>query len=272
MPSIEELVLVLAKTYPTPSAKYVETSCVAGITEHGEMRRLYPIPFRSIGQEQQFKKWQWIKVRTEKKRDDHRPESHRVYSKSIQCCNEVSVKNYWQERWYWIDKIPTFSDFSEIEKQRGVSNATLALLRPRRIVGLDIKPSRQPDWTPEEKEKLVRDFAQKSLFDEGEVQHQIRELEKIPFDFHYRYICDTPGGEVEYRHKITDWEAGALFRNCKRSHGEDWEQPFRAKLEIDLVKNDLMFLMGTQHRFPDQWLIISLFYPPKRNAIQSSFL
>jgi hypothetical protein len=24
-----------------------------------------------------------------------------------------------------------------------------------------------------------------------------------------------------------------------------------------------MFLMGTIHRFPDQWLIVSLIYPPK---------
>jgi hypothetical protein len=27
-----------------------------------------------------------------------------------------------------------------------------------------------------------------------------------------------------------------------------------------------MFLMGNQHRFQDQWLIISLVYPPKRQA------
>jgi hypothetical protein len=55
-----ERVLILAKTYPSPSAHYVETSCVAGIMEHGSMRRLYPIPFRLIEDGQQFKKWQWI--------------------------------------------------------------------------------------------------------------------------------------------------------------------------------------------------------------------
>ena len=42
-----ERILVLAKTYPSPSSKHVETSCVAGINEEGIMRRLYPIPFRA---------------------------------------------------------------------------------------------------------------------------------------------------------------------------------------------------------------------------------
>ncbi|WP_228124977.1 hypothetical protein [Candidatus Methylospira mobilis] len=45
-----ERVLILAKTYPSPSAQYVETSCVAGINEHGVMRRIYPVPFRYIEQ------------------------------------------------------------------------------------------------------------------------------------------------------------------------------------------------------------------------------
>jgi hypothetical protein len=35
-----ERILILAKTYPSPSAQFVETSSVAGITEHGAMRRL----------------------------------------------------------------------------------------------------------------------------------------------------------------------------------------------------------------------------------------
>jgi hypothetical protein len=29
-----------------------------------------------------------------------------------------------------------------------------------------------------------------------------------------------------------------------------------------------MFLMGNQHRFQDQWLIISLVYPPKRKPAE----
>lgn len=52
-----ERILLLAKTYPSPSAQYVETSCVAGISQDGLMRRLYPVPFCMIEVGQQFKKW-----------------------------------------------------------------------------------------------------------------------------------------------------------------------------------------------------------------------
>ena len=89
-------------------------------------------------------------------------------------------------------------------------------------------------------------------------------LKKLPYDFHYRYRCQSGTSTVEYRHKIVDWEAGALYWNCKRKYGAGWEEKFREKMEQALPAADLIFLMGTIHRFPDQWLIVSLIYPPKR--------
>lgn len=40
--------LVTVKTYPTPSAKYIETTCVSGITDDGHWIRLHPVNFRSL--------------------------------------------------------------------------------------------------------------------------------------------------------------------------------------------------------------------------------
>ncbi|CAM1377944.1 hypothetical protein [Fretibacterium fastidiosum] len=40
-----EKILILVKACPEPSKGYIETTCVAGITEVGEMRRLLPVPF-----------------------------------------------------------------------------------------------------------------------------------------------------------------------------------------------------------------------------------
>lgn len=59
-------ILILCKTCPSPSAKYSETSCVAGMDENGQLIRLYPVPFRLIENDKQFKKWQWISARLEK--------------------------------------------------------------------------------------------------------------------------------------------------------------------------------------------------------------
>ena len=107
------------------------------------------------------------------------------------------------------------------------------------------------------------------MFDQAEAERQVRELKKIPFDFYYHYLCDTPSGEIEERHKIVDWEAGALYWHCRSSHRNEWEKPFRATLEQDLLGKDLMFLMGNQHRFQNQWLIVSLIYPPMQRPVQN---
>ncbi len=264
MVSQVERILILAKTYPSPSAQYVETSCVAGINDQGVMRRLYPVPFRMIEEGQQFKKWQWIDVRIEKANKDHRPESHKLYVDTITCGDVIDTKKAWASRWEWLDKIPAFDSFDAIEAGRLSDGLSIALLRPKRLLGLEVTKARNQDWTEEEKEKLMREQMQGNLFSETEVKRQVKELRKVPFDFYYRYVCDTPEGEKEHKHKIVDWEAGALFWNCRRDHGVDWEKPFRAKLEEDLGNRDFMFLMGNQHRFQDQWLIISLVYPPKR--------
>ena len=268
MASFVERVLILCKTYPSPSAKYAETSCVAGMTEDGRLVRLYPVPFRLVSDDQQFKKWQWITARFEKARDDHRPESHRVFVDTIECDPEPlrAGKLGWPHRAELLSKLPVFSDFAEIERLREAGGATIALLRPTRIVGLDIKKADNPVWTEDEKEKLLRLQQQSELFDEVEEGKQIRLLEKLPFDFHYRYECDVGGQTFSYRHKLVDWEVGALYRTVRRQHGEAWEAPFRAKLERELPSKDLQFLLGTIHRFPGQWLLISLIYPPKPPA------
>lgn len=263
-----ERILILAKTYPSPSAQYVETSCVAGISQDGSMRRLYPVPFRMIEDGQQFSKWQWIDVRVEKANKDHRPESHKLYVDTITCGDRITTDKGWQKRWEWLDKIPSFNSFEAIDSSRQNDGLSLALLRPKKLLGLDITKARNQDWTDEEKQKLTYEQMQGELFSEAEAKRQVKELRKVPFDFYYRYVCDGPEGEVEHRHKIVDWEAGALYWNCHRSHGSGWETPFREKLEGQLGSKDLMFLMGNQHRFQDQWLIISLVYPPKRKPAE----
>ncbi|HEY6527106.1 MAG TPA: hypothetical protein VIZ65_00310 [Cellvibrionaceae bacterium] len=263
-----ERILILAKTYPSPSAQYVETSCVAGINKDGLMRRLFPVPFRLIQDSQQFRKWQWVDVRIEKAPKDHRLESHKLYVDTISCGDVVDTKREWATRLQWLDRIPTFTNFDKLNSAQEENGLSLALLRPKRLVRLEITKARSDDWTDDERQKLMQEQMQGSLFDEIEERKQLNQLRKIPFDFYYVYACDTPDGEKEYRHKIVDWEAGALFWNCRRMYGEGWEIPFRAKLEAEFGDKDLMLLMGNQHRFQNQWLIISLIYPPKRKLAQ----
>ena len=47
---------------------------------------------------------------------------------------------------------------------------------------------------------------------------------------------------------------------CGRS---DWQEAFRQKWLAEFSGKDVLFLMGTIHRFPHQWLIVTVLYPPK---------
>ena len=275
MPSQVSRLLILCKTYPSPSSAYVETSCVAAIDDSGKLVRIYPMPFRLVSSEKQFKKWQWISARIEKSRKDHRVESHKVFVDTINCDElPLSTKNGWLARREHIQKILKHSDFDALENVRAAGGPTLGIVRPAKIVGLDITPASTLDWTKSEIGKLLNAQKQVDLFDATDAK-SIATLKKLPFDFHYRYVCSVDGIDNEYRHKIVDWEIGALYWNVRRSHGENWEKPFREKLEVQLPKTDLMFLMGTIHRFPNQWLIVSLIYPPRQQSApvnqQSSF-
>lgn len=68
-------ILITVKAYPQPSSRYGEAVCVAGITEKGKWIRLYPVQFRDLPQEKQFKKYEWIEAKVIKSSDDTRPES-----------------------------------------------------------------------------------------------------------------------------------------------------------------------------------------------------
>lgn len=251
MKSWSERILILCKTYPSPSSKYSETSCVAGLTESGHLIRLFPVPFRLINDNQQFKKWQWIKGRVGKAPADHRAESHKLLVDTIVFDGDpIPTNRGWELRRAQLARIHVFGAFETVEQARQQEGVTLAVLRPQSVVALEITPVANNQWTEEELAKLLQHQTQAGLFDDTD-QKAVNTLRKLPFDFHYRYTCQAPGGgEKQYRHKIVDWEVGALYWNCRRKYKAQWEAPFRKKLAEELPAADLMFLMGLSIAFP----------------------
>lgn len=73
MPTVRKRVLITVKTYPNPSSKYDETVCTAGIDlDSGGLMRLYPVRFRHLKFEDQFKKWDIVELDVEHKSSDAR--------------------------------------------------------------------------------------------------------------------------------------------------------------------------------------------------------
>lgn len=261
----KENILILAKTYPSPSKKYLETSCVAGITDEGEMRRLYPVPFRRLEKEFQFKKWQWIQVETESNSRDKRAESRKVNFSSIQPGAEIKTSAHWEKRMVWIKRMPEFYEFESTGTQPHLDKEiSLALFTPKSGVRLDIVPA-APYWSKEQYDAIHMHDDGNILFkDEAKIPE--KELEKIPFDFYYVLIAPTHQGvERMVRLKIVDWEVCALFRNCHNPSNESWKEKLRNKLESEMNNKNLKLLLGNQHRFQHQWMIVSLLYPPKQS-------
>jgi hypothetical protein len=122
MASFQQDILVLCKTYPSPSGKHVETSCVAGMDPAGKLIRLFPVPFRLIDGAQQFKKWQWINARIERVPGDRRQESHKLFVDTVNFAGDLlSTARNWQAR----------RDFAALEADR-VTGRHHARHRPTR--------------------------------------------------------------------------------------------------------------------------------------------
>jgi hypothetical protein len=250
--------IILAKTYPQPSARYRETTCVAALTTKGEFRRIFPVPFRFLEGDRKFSKWDRIKGKTQTPASDHRPESRRIDSDSIERLGRIDTKDGWAQRLSLIGHLIQRSP-AALEQQRLETQRTLGIIRVEKLVSLIIEPAKDPDWTPEDIDKLAKD----DLFD-TEAARSRPPLRKLGHDFWYEYMCpDGEGNFEKFKHKLTDWEVGALYWNCRRSHQDQWEKPFREKLFDEMQSKDLLLMLGTIHRFPDQWLIIGIIYPPK---------
>ena len=43
-------------------------------------------------------------------------------------------------------------------------------------------------------------------------------LEKIPWDFSFRFICNDPNCKIIHKLKITDWELYQAYRNFKKTY------------------------------------------------------
>jgi len=260
---VKRKVLMVVKTYPTPSTKYRETVCTAGITEDGKWIRLYPIKFRDLQDDQKFKKFSWIEVDTIKARDDKRPESYKVNSDSIKIIRHVCSQRGIEERMRMVLPLvkKSLEEIEDDEKSKGFS---LGIFKPKQVNDLVITETDR-DWTP--KQKLY--LSQMSIFDN---ERHKKVLEKIPWEFQFKFTCDDDRCNG---HKIiiTDWEIYQTYRNFKNRYKDE-------KIALQYLKdkwlgmfnnpkNDAYFIVGTVHRFKT-FIIIGYFICPHTEYKQLS--
>jgi hypothetical protein len=245
--------LIVVRTYPTPAKKGAEVSCTAAITNEGEWLRLFPVPWRYLAAEEQFRRYQWVEVTVEKA-SDPRPESYKLTQNGIRIVSApLSTDNGWQLRREIVEPMRAHCLCCLVKKRDADGHPTLGVFRPKTIERLIITPD-DPNWTQAQIEILT----QGHLFAEQPKQ----QLEKLPYIFQYRFLCDEPDCKG-HTLKCTDWEMAESWRSWRDRYGDKWEQKFRQRFETEMIeKLDTHFFVGTVKAHPNKWIIVGLFYPP----------
>ena len=267
-----EKILITVKTYPTLSKKYAELVCTAGVTENGEWRRLYPVRFRQLYDEQKYSKYQWVQAKLEKSTSDSRPESYKIIANSL---NPIGIPlptdKFWRaRREAFFEKVEIHEDLEVLIKKAHRNELSLAIFRPTRF--LEFKTELvERKWDAEILADLEKQKLQLHLFkDEETVARELEVVQKLPYKFSYQFE-DCRGKKSKLM--IEDWEIGALYWNCLRNNDNDERVALEKVKEmywdyfVQSGKREIALVLGTtlEHhnkRAPNPFVIISVFYPP----------
>lgn len=268
--SVPDRVLVLVKATPQPSRTYGDTVCVAGVdlgATRPSWRRLYPVPFRYLDGDQQFRKYDVISVRTRDPSADKRPESRSIVAPTIE---RVSHVDGWTLRAGWIEPLvgPTMCEL--IRGTRADINAqSLGAVRPAEL--LDLRFSRHPGWTSQELQRFDEYRQQGDLFREAPP----RLLDPPPWIVRLIYRCQTPGCD-RHEQRIIDWELTALQSRYRRnSEAEQKAAITHNFLEQPFAPNRApLIFVGNQENVQRRsaFTVLGLYYPKQTELPQAETL
>ncbi|MCY4200588.1 MAG: hypothetical protein OXC53_08180 [Rhodobacteraceae bacterium] len=258
-----ERILITVKTYPTLSAKYGETVCTAGLREDGSWVRIYPVPFRGLESEEQYKKYDWVECKLVRRSNDHRPESYSPdYREGFTQVDHLGTSGRWRARRHLLLKDGmVFRVIGSLIEDAKSNVRSLAIFKPTKIIEFTWEVD-EPEWDARKLAAMRARHNQLDLFDEVSWRDRIfKVIPKLPYNFYYRFT-DADGRES--RLIILDWEIGALYWNCRRSSANDSEalEKVKRKYWDDFMKSDLHFYLGTTQLFhqmaPNPWVIIGV--------------
>lgn len=271
-------ILISVKTYPTLSEKYDELVCTAGFLEDGSWIRLYPVPFRKLGNYERYKKWQWIELDVIKNEKDPRKESYRPYNRDDEI-KIVSQIGKWQERKKFVLN-NVYYDMEELISEAKDPNigTSLAVFKPTEILDFYWEEDDR-EWDQKKLDAVLRHQRQPGLFDNEEekaIKFRFRPVNKLPYKFKYKF--KSSNGQI-HNLMIEDWELGALyFSYIQKGFPESYAcSKVKEKFFDEFTKKkDLYFFLGTTRRWhnvgKNPFMIIGTFYPPKENISQQPTL
>ena len=267
----KQRVLITVKTYPTLSRKYGETVCTAGVRADGTWVRIYPVPFRRLDEEQQYRKFDWVECRLARNTTDVRPETFRPLDENeLKPAGHMGTGDTWRERRDLLLKKATVYDRLDDLIARAKANTTsLAVFKPTRVTDF-FWEQESAEWDPEKLRQMRDLHSQQDLFSDNTWRKTFEVIPKLPYSFSYKF-SDAAGRESEMQ--ILDWEVGALYWNCVRASPttDGALAKVRQKYFDSFLKTDLHFFLGTTQQWhqvaPNPWVIIGVFPVPHEKQL-----
>jgi hypothetical protein len=261
-----ERVLITVKTYPTLSRKYGETVCTAGLRPDGTWMRIYPVPFRRLGEEEQYAKFDWIETDFVRGTADPRPETHHpVDCSTLRRVEHMGTEDNWRERRKLVlEKATVFDRLEPLIAGAKANWLSLAVFKPAKIRDF-IWEDEERDWDPDKLAQMRESSRQTELFADEAWRQTFQVVDKVPYSFSYQ-LEDADGRRSTLQ--VLDWECSQLYWNCVRDTGDEDEAlaKVKAKYLCEFGRRDLHFFLGTtlQHHFTakNPWVIIGVFAPP----------
>jgi hypothetical protein len=232
-------VVILVKALPRPSKKYGETVCCAGITVERAWKRLYPVRFRQLAGDQQFRRWQWVEFKHRRPTQDQRLESCHVFQDTIVPLEELPPR----ERFALIDPIITSSVRAAHD-----SGASLAVIRPSNTRFIT---KRKPDRIIEVEKRA---YAEAGL-QRGFLDRDLANFKPSPYEFAFSF--QSADGFHTWR--CGDWETHATFFKWRQQYGDAETLRKLAGLYNDeYPRRGVVFAIGNMARRPQTWQLLGV--------------
>lgn len=268
----KERILITVKTYPTLSRKYGETVCTAGVRQDGSWVRIYPVPFRRLEEEQQYRKFDWLECQLVRNESDPRRDSYRPLDESeLVPVAHMGTEDNWQERRrLLLHTARVYDRLDDLIAGAKANLVSLAVFKPSRVLDF-FWETEEREWDSAKLRQMREKYSQLDLFSDNSWRRTFEVIRKLPYSFSYK-LEDAVGKKSELQ--ILDWEAGALYWNCLRSENGDETRALekvRQKYFDEFLQKDLHFFLGTTQQFhfvaPNPWVIIGVFPIPRESQL-----
>jgi len=265
MPNWQRIkVLVTVTAYPSLSLRSGESVCVAGIrldTSEPAWVRLYPMDLRGSSAAVRIRKWDVIEVDVTPALDDHRTESRKPRMDTIEVVGHLGTDKGWAVRRSFVEPLilPTYA--KHLAAAAGPARPSLAAVRFGELLALEVE-KRAPADLEKLQTKAEAIANRLSLFDDALPDP----AEPIPWSWYV--TVKWPDEGTSHRLKLIDWEICQQWRRERHKRADAHAyilEHWRSRVFGE--KSDVTLFLGNQHRFQDQWLLLGVFWPPKRSEV-----